>query len=119
MPRCARCLEEKSLADFHLRRKGTAKPYCITCSREYAREDYAKKKAAYNARRRKNQRLSRKRNAEFVAGLKSVPCADCGGTFPPFVMHFDHVRDKSFNIGDHKSTGIGFKRLLAEIEKTE
>lgn len=32
------------------------------------------------------------RNRRFLDSLKSAPCHDCGLTFPPAVMDFDHVR---------------------------
>jgi len=36
----------------------------------------------------------------FTDSLKDCPCLDCGGTFSPYVMEFDHVRGvKRFDIG--------------------
>lgn len=45
--------------------------------------------------------LRRKRKA-FIHALKNVPCADCGGTFDPVCMDFDHRpgEKKLFSIGD-------------------
>jgi hypothetical protein len=38
-------------------------------------------------------RLARQRTGrEYVTSLKAVPCADCGRTYPPECMDFDHVR---------------------------
>jgi hypothetical protein len=34
----------------------------------------------------------RARNQAYINKIKSVPCADCGGTFPPCAMQFDHIR---------------------------
>jgi hypothetical protein len=45
------------------------------------------------------------------------PCADCGET-DPVVLEFDHLSDKSFNIGA-KLTNYTWKAILAEIEKCE
>ncbi len=41
----------------------------------------------------KRARAARKRasNAAFVEELKSGPCVDCGGTFHPCAMDFDHL----------------------------
>ena len=39
---------------------------------------------AKNARERKLQKLNE---------IKSQPCVDCGGTFPPCAMDFDHITD--------------------------
>lgn len=32
------------------------------------------------------------RNRALIDAAKSVPCTDCGMTFPPYVMDLDHVR---------------------------
>jgi len=41
----------------------------------------------------------------FVKRAKGVPCADCGGEYPYYVMQFDHVAErgpKLFNLSDRK-----------------
>jgi hypothetical protein len=54
----------------------------------------------------------------LVSSLKAVPCADCGGCFPPCVMDFDHVRGKKlFPIGAADSRSLPV--LLREIAKCE
>lgn len=50
--------------------------------------------------------------------LKSKPCTDCGSSFNPWQMHWDHLRDKEFNI----SSGMfrySWERVLLEIAKCE
>lgn len=51
--------------------------------------------------------------------LKNKPCMDCGGTFPPECMDFDHVRgEKRFGIGSilpHCSE----EKLMEEIAKCD
>lgn len=63
-----------------------------------------------------------KRRAKFyreLAELKSLPCMDCGGTFPPECMDFDHVRgDKSFDFGAGVYS-FSLRRVLEEIEKCD
>jgi hypothetical protein len=50
--------------------------------------------------------------------IKDVPCMDCGGKFPPYVMDFDHVRGgKRFNIGSQ--IGRKLRDLLDEIGKCD
>lgn len=56
---------------------------------------------------------------EWVDSLKAgKPCMDCSGTFPPYVMEYDHVRgEKRHSIGNmanHKR-----ERVLEEIAKCE
>lgn len=46
------------------------------------------------------------------------PCIDCGGTFPPYVMEFDHVRgDKRWALG--KMANHRREAVLEEIAKCE
>ena len=57
---------------------------------------------------------------EITDKAKSVPCADCGVSYPPYVMDFHHVRgDKEFNIAQHVANAGSEKRLIAEIDKCE
>ncbi len=68
-------------------------------SRELARESYAR---------------IRKYIDDFKEGK---PCMDCGGSFPPFCMDFDH-RDPSTkvtNVGAARS----MKKVVEEIEKCD
>ena len=52
-------------------------------------------KARYNkVLRHKRYSDSSTVNREIVLSLKQSPCVDCGGKYPPFIMHFDH-RDPS------------------------
>lgn len=56
--------------------------------RRYNMERYRKHKTSMQAKAK--QRRLETRN--YVYGLKSKPCTDCGVTYPPYVMDFDHVR---------------------------
>lgn len=57
-------------------------------------------------------------NREVLNGLKSVPCKDCGQTYPPYVMDFDHVHgEKRFGISD--AIMLNLEDLLVEIEKCD
>jgi hypothetical protein len=57
-------------------------------------------------------------NREYIKSLKEAsPCKDCGETYPYYVMHFDHLQDKKFNIGS--STNLSRASLLIEISKCE
>lgn len=58
---------------------------------------------------------------QLLRDLRRVPCADCGGIFPPFVMDFDH-RDptqKRFSIAAGKSLLKNRVVLMAEIAKCD
>lgn len=54
---------------------------------EAKRRHYEKNREAYLARSRDQKAAIR----EAVRVAKDVPCADCGGRFPYYVMEFDHL----------------------------
>ena len=49
--------------------------------------------------------------------FRDHPCADCGES-DIFVLEFDHLRDKSFNIGN-RFRHLGWDLILDEIAKCE
>lgn len=64
-------------------------------------------------RRQEGSPLVQEKKALLVAA-KSRPCADCGRTFPPLCMDFDHVRGvKLFLIG----TAVRWKSIAALNEE--
>jgi hypothetical protein len=56
-----------------------------------------------------------------VNAMKSVPCADCGGTFHPCAMDFDHrvSVDKSHDIGAMVSGGAALETIIREASKCD
>ena len=79
------------------------------------RKHYENNKDQYLARNAEAKRLK----AEHIRERKSVPCMDCGQTYPYYVMDFDHrdpaVKDKNVS----QLLSYGWKRFLAEIEKCD
>lgn len=68
-------------------------------------------------RRRYYRERYQQRKLRLIAA-KDKPCADCGGTFPPECMDFDHVRGrKLLCIG--QSWNLSAERLEREIAKCE
>lgn len=57
------------------------------------------------------------RASALIIEAKSVPCKDCGVSYPWYVMDFNHRGDKKFNIG--ASRHFGCKKLKAEIAKCD
>lgn len=92
--------------------------FCGECQRAYMRAHYEANRAYYLAKAR---RSNDKRHASFrqlLRELKAVPCADCNGSFPSYVMDFDHVGDdKLINVS--MAVKLGRRRLLAEVAKCE
>lgn len=86
----------------------------------YQSEHYQNNKDTYRARAGMAIPLIRARNQEYINGKKSVPCMDCGKTYPPYVMHFDHVRgEKISNVSTMVNAGLSLETIQEEIDKCE
>lgn len=59
----------------------------------------------------------RERNKAIIRDAKKKPCADCGQSYPFYVMDFDHQKDKLFNIG--KASCCSVETLQREIAKCD
>lgn len=87
-----------------------AREHRIARSRRYRTEDPAR------WREMKRKFLADRRAR--VDALKTGPCTDCGQTFPPECMDFDHVRGEKFSdVG--KMYDYSEELLKAEIAKCE
>lgn len=80
-----------------------------------SKRHYAANKAKYLER----NKLYRVEIRGYVRKIKEeTPCADCGNSYPYYVMDFDHLEDKVENVSSLSATGrIG--ALKREIEKCE
>ena len=109
---CARCLEWKPISKFHRSRTGQLS-YCRECRNAYDRE--------YYRRRGRSARLQRKRvwlyaARAWMATLKEgIACADCGRSFPSYVMHWDHL--PGLGKVESISTMVGTRSREAVIEE--
>lgn len=70
--------------------------YCLVCQREFTKAHYANNKQYYKDKAQRH----RKTIKAFINEAKNKPCADCGNTYPHYVMDFDHLSDKNFNISN-------------------
>jgi hypothetical protein len=80
--------------------------------------------AYYKAHREQEiERVRRRQNAslEFLRNIRCRPCADCGQTFPAWVMDFDHrdPNEKSFAVMAGKALLKSRETLLAEVAKCD
>jgi formate-dependent nitrite reductase cytochrome c552 subunit len=65
------------------------------------------------------QRARWRHRADLLDQLRSVPCADCGGTFPQCAMDFDH-RDPATKVRAVTRMIMGsIDRMLAEAAKCD
>jgi hypothetical protein len=99
-------------------------------SRAISRASYQRDPAKQHARNKawrlanpdkvKAQNLRVAENRAFVNGLKSRPCMDCGGTFPPVCMDFDHRpgETKINNVGS-LCAWLNQQLILDEIAKCD
>ena len=58
---------------------------------------------------------------ELLRDLRRVPCTDCGGTFRPHQMDFDHREPttKAFNVMAGRTMLMSTQRVLAEVAKCD
>ena len=107
---CTKCGQKKLLGLFAKRadsHDGHA-CWCLTCWREYQRARDAQG-AQHGYRLKARQHLD---------SLKTTPCVDCGNSFPPCVMDFDHVRGEKVT-SVSRMLRWSRERLLAEIAKCD
>jgi hypothetical protein len=58
---------------------------------------------------------------KWLCGYKEDKgCTDCLTRYPHYVMHFDHLRDKKFNLSAYRAVrGITLEMLQEEVAKCE
>ena len=114
---CARCLEWKTRDQFHDSHTGQFS-YCRECRNAYDRAYYG---GRGRLARRARQRARVDEARAWMASVKSgVPCADCGESFPVYVMHWDHLPGFE-KVGDVSAMVESRTRaaVLEELKKCE
>lgn len=114
---CVTCKIPKEEKEFDWRNtsKGTRVSRCKPCQRAYGKNWYQKNKVKHKGL----TNLSRARAREKINKLKSQPCTDCGKSYPPYVMDFDHTENnKVDNIANLFHTGR-YTLAYEEIKKCE
>ena len=114
--RCGSCRIEKPFDDFHRRGRGY-QTWCKVCRRAYD-------SAYHRATRPLRVEQKKERHAEFVGWYLALkegkPCADCGQTYHPAAMQWDHLpgAQKLASVADlcRKNNR---RRVLEEIAKCE
>lgn len=59
------------------------------------------------------------RNSSVIQAIKNVPCKDCKKEGPPYVMQFDHLGDKKYEIKQMVFGGHSLANIFKEIAKCE
>ena len=118
--RCTICKKLKSVNGGFYTWHGKARADCKECHKKKMRprskSHYISNKEYYKRRNINKRKLLR----ELTKNAKTVPCADCGKQYPPWVMDFDHLPQfkKVNNIGVLVWSGATNK-LKAEMKKCD
>src|SRR5579859_2366153 len=86
--------------------------YCSACKQEYNASWYQKNKEKHKKAVHANRVILREKYKEIIKSAKNVPCADCGVSYPYYVMDFDHIKEKSFLVSRAAGIGISEDRLI-------
>lgn len=118
---CSVCALTKPISSFN--RNAAAKDglrtNCKGCQKIQRRGYYEANVDELRVKLRERKQAHYQEIRKFLDDLKSrTPCFDCGKNYPPYVMDFDHQKDKKFNVAK-AVTGISMATLLLEIEKCE
>ena len=114
MKLCISCKEEKNSESFDVRKDGNAVNRCKDCRRAAIRKHYAANKQYYVDKAARNTLKIK----ESVRRAKEVPCKDCQQSYPYYVMDFDHLGDKAFNISECMAK-YGWEKIQKEIAKCD
>ena len=127
MRQCSKCGSNKSPEDFYKRktglRSGEYYEKCKECYKSRGRSYYTENRLRQSGLaliRKQKYKAERRR---FIEKLKKdKPCVDCGQTYPPWAMDFDHL-DGSVKIGSISRMAVtntsSFEKIEIEIAKCE
>lgn len=90
--------------------RGEKQYTCKDCHNDYQKKFYKKNPwstSDYGVRRKLAIR-------KLITDAKSIPCTDCHISYPYYVMEFDHLRDKKFNL-----SGAAIKHYSLDNVKNE
>ena len=89
--------------------------------RRYNREYYQRnRERLLGKQREKNRRFAESRRRWLNEYKKSLKCVRCGEDHPAtLTFHHKESVEKSFDIGNCITLGVGMAKLIAEIEKCD
>lgn len=119
---CTKCGQMKPLAQFSksgLTAAGRPRlqSACKTCCGAAAITDYHANKERYYEKARKRERDL----DALINSYKARPCVDCGESYPPYVMDFDHrdPNEKVDKVSTMRRRRMAFATIITEIEKCD
>lgn len=117
MKKCILCKQVKIVSSFSkdISKKDRLQSSCKKCKQKSSNKYYLKNKKKV----REKANFYRNETREMIRKIKeSTPCTDCGKKYRYFAMHFDHIRDKNFNVA-WGFTSRSRKKVFDEIKKCE
>lgn len=117
---CTKCNLSKPESEFRIRKRDNKRyPHCNECQRLYVRNHYANNKQYYiNKAKKRNEEL-KAIIVEYVRNyLLAHPCVVCDES-DIIVLQFDHIKDKSYNIGRMISEKMDLELIKLEIDKCQ
>lgn len=114
MRNCVYC-GPKEDTEFN-KRGNTFQSVCRKCQNEVSKKHYNDNKASYQKRIKERKQQLR----AFIQELKTdKPCKDCGIVYHYYVMEFDHLGDKDFEIASAANRGLSMETIEREISKCD
>lgn len=93
-------------------------PYKDKRKQQKAQADwYQKNKEDINNKKWYRKQEARKWVNDYK--VKNSVCTDCEISYPPYILDFDHIADKSFGISRAIQQGMHLDKIQAEIKKCE
>ena len=93
-------------------------PYKDKAKQREAQRLWAEKNRAVISERQKTKRNQIRRYIEEYK-TKNSTCIDCGISYPPHILDFDHLEDKSFGLAGAARDNKPLEEVVAEIAKCE
>lgn len=102
---------------FRNKKNNIRKKRCKKCDKDYRKSYYHNNKNNAKSYALQSNRNIRNRNKQFIWNyLKEHPCVDCNEA-DPFVLEFDHQKDKSHIISRMANENYSIKKIQDEIIK--
>jgi hypothetical protein len=117
---CNKCGAEQPLDKYSKNSPSQGKGYSGTCKKCVSKRSVAWTKSNRDKVNAYHKTVREKKKA-YVNALKANPCTDCGNSFPPVCMDFDHLPqyEKSFEINQAWARKLSLNKILEEIKKCE
>ena len=115
MKTCYKCKENKEDTEFNKNQSA-----CRPCGREISRAYYKNNAERLKKQMREKNKINRDILRAEVKEIKNQPCADCGVSYPTYVMDFDHREGvEKLGLVSHMVSQCNRTAVYIEIEKCD